>query len=187
MQAHNTSIERRGFNVKGSRDARNAQKVVVKEEEPEECINVKMEDVAKPIAAPNLVRLITSKTDWPAYTDIFLLSGRVNLTSQIHEVKLTVRKAIPKLLSLVVFEDAYPNHSVCEGWAHRVLLESAAELRSSAVRADTQERYHNIRQRLKGDVEYWKHLVKPVRCHAIPEKVSDVLFLDRSTYPHSPK
>lgn len=117
---------------------------------------------AEPITLPPPTRLVTSQHDWPEYTDIMLLSGRVNLTSQRHEVKLIARKAIPKLLSFIVYMNAYPNHPQCEAWSQEALLEAAAELRTSAVNVTTRQHYHDIRQRLKADTEYWRHLAKLV-------------------------
>lgn len=153
----------RGASRQG-RAAHGAHHIQIKEEKVEGHINADEEERVALIAAPPVIRLVTSKTgQYPDYTDVFLVNNRINLTIQSFEMKCTVRNAIQKVLASIIFVDAYPSHAVCEDWGHNALLESAAELRMNAVKASVQECYHNIRQRLKGDVEYWKQLAKLVR------------------------
>jgi hypothetical protein len=50
--------------------------------------------------------------EWPSFTSLVLSrSGDVNLTTQSHEVKATVRKGIPHMLGQLFFIHCYPDHT----------------------------------------------------------------------------
>ena len=103
---------------------------------------------------------------WPSYTNLIWSSnGEVNLTSQTFEVKAVVRKAIPLILSNLIFVDGYPDQPTRSAWGKKALISAASDLKIALGRNSqgAAAHYDELRRRLKRQDDYWPHLSRLVR------------------------
>ena len=94
---------------------------------------------------------------WPSYASLIVgPSGKVNLTAQNLEIRLTVRKAVYLMHSNLCFVSFYPTAAMHGAWTRNTLISAARALKMSLGRksAETKNHYRNIQKRVKSDDEF---------------------------------
>ena len=94
---------------------------------------------------------------------IYSASGDVNLTAQLHEIKVIVRKAITLMTANLIFIDGYPDSPTQAAWAQKVLISAANTFKlSNANSQRVVARYDSIMLCLRQDLVYLSALSRLV-------------------------
>ena len=110
----------------------------------------------------------SSQHVWPTYTNIVVTAGKkdLSLTSQYHEIRVTVRKAMDLILERLLFQNGFPSLATRAIWSRRSFLEASAFMESS-VGTHVREHYQILAERFKSEAQYVRELSRLVRIHAI--------------------
>jgi hypothetical protein len=112
-----------------------------------------------------------NQTSWPSYTSLTLIDkGEINLTAQGIEIKIVVWAGILQMLSTVVFVDLYPDHLTQLAWGRKILVKCASTFQHKYRKHSemTAQHYATVKDRLRQDDDFSRHLTKVVRGHILP-------------------
>ncbi|KIL65826.1 hypothetical protein M378DRAFT_10430 [Amanita muscaria Koide BX008] len=114
-------------------------------------------DTAVESSAP-LPAASSTDTSWPACAILRLNSiGDVNLRDQSPELRVVIQTAIHKIISWIIFQDAFPSLVTRATWNRDALLQASADF-MNASQEPLKERYRMIRQRVALDLNFVKNI-----------------------------